>query len=376
MKIAIPKELTEHEKRVAASPETVKKLVAMGARVVIEEGAGLLSNFTDEVYKKAGATLAKAAKVYEKADVVLKVRPPLEGKNKSPDEMKCLPKQTILISLLQPYQNANLIKAAAKNDVTTFAMELVPRITRAQTMDVLSSQSNLSGYKAVIDAAELYGRAFPLMMTAAGTVAPARVLIFGAGVAGLQAVATAKRLGAIVSAFDVRAAAKEQVESLGGRFIEVESVESGDADGGYAKEMTDDYKKRQAAKIEETIAKSDIAITTALIPGKPAPRLITDKMIKSMKPGSIIIDLAVESGGNVEGSKWGETVEKHGVKIFGPANMPSRVAADASSLYAKNLLNFLTLLVKDNKLEIDWDDEIVKATCLTHGGQIVHEQFK
>ena len=211
-------------------------------------------------------------------------------------------------------------------------------------MDVLSSQSNLSGYKAVIDAAELYGRAFPMMMTAAGTVAPARVLVFGAGVAGLQAIATAKRLGGIVFAFDVRAAAKEQVESLGGRFIEVESDESGDASGGYAKEMSDDYKKRQAAKIEEALAKSDIVITTALIPGRPAPRLITDKMIKLMKPGSVIVDLAVESGGNVEGSKWGETVEKHDVKIFGPANMPSRVATDASSLYARNLLNFLSLM--------------------------------
>lgn len=370
MRIVIPKELTEHEKRVAASPETVKKFIGMGAEVIVEEGAGDASYFTDEAYKKAGAKLAKGAKLYDKADIVLKVRPP------SDKEVKSLPEKSTLISLMQPYQNKDLIKACAKQCLTTFSMEMVPRITRAQSMDVLSSQSNLSGYKAVIDAAELYGRAFPMMMTAAGTVAPARVLVFGAGVAGLQAIATAKRMGAVVFAFDVRAAAKEQVESLGGRFIEVESEESGDAAGGYAKEMSDDYKKRQAAKIEEALAKSDIAITTALIPGKSAPRLISDKMVKLMKPGSVIVDLAVESGGNVEGSKYAETVEKHGVKILGPANMPSRVAADASALYAKNLLNFLGLMIKEENLTIDWSDEIIKASCLTHGGDIVHEQFK
>lgn len=370
MKIAIPKELTEHEKRVAASPDTVKKFVAMGAEVVVEEGAGQGSNVLDEAYTKAGATIAKGAKVYEKADIILKVRPP------SQKEATNIPAGANIISLMQPYQNQDLMKTLAKNKVTSFAMELVPRITRAQSMDVLSSQSNLAGYKAVIDAAELYGRAFPMMMTAAGTVAPARVLIFGAGVAGLQAIATAKRLGAIVFAFDVRAAVKEQVESLGGRFVEVPSDETGETSGGYAKEMSEDYKKRQAAKIEETLAKTDIAITTALIPGKPAPRLITDKMIQLMRPGSVIVDLAVESGGNVEGSKLGEVVEKHGVQIMGPANMPSRVAADASSLYAKNLLNFVDLLVKDKKIEIDWNDEIIKASCLTHNGEIVHETFK
>lgn len=376
MKIAIPKETTEFERRVAASPETVKKLIALGAEVTIEEDAGLASHFTNDAYTKAGAKLAKGAKVYENSTIVLKVRAPQMGTNKSPDEMKNIPNKATLISLLQPHQNKELLKAAAKNIITTFSMEMVPRITRAQGMDVLSSQSNLSGYKAVIDAAELYGKAFPMMMTAAGTVAPARVLVFGAGVAGLQAIATAKRLGAIVSAFDVRSETKEQVESLGGRFVEVESDESGNSNGGYAKEMSEDYKKRQAAKIEETLAKTDIAITTALIPGKPAPRLITDKMIQLMKPGSVIIDLAVESGGNVEGSQINEVIEIHGVKIMGPANMPSRVATDASALYAKNLLNFVGLLIKDGKLDIDWNDEIIKATCLTHDGQIVNEQFK
>ncbi len=376
MKIAIPKETTEFEKRVAASPETVKKLIALGAEVIVEEDAGLASNFTNDAYTKAGAKLAKGSKVYEKSIIVLKVRAPQLGENKSPDEMKNIPSKAALIGLLQPHQNKELIATAAKNDVTTFSMEMVPRITRAQSMDVLSSQSNLSGYKAVIDAAELYGKAFPMMMTAAGTIAPARVLVFGAGVAGLQAIATAKRLGAIVSAFDVRSETKEQVESLGGRFVEVESDESGDSSGGYAKEMSEDYKKRQAAKIEETLAKTDIVITTALIPGKPAPRLITDKMVQLMKPGSVIVDLAVESGGNVEGSKLNKVIERNGVKIMGPANMPSRIATDASALYSKNLLNFVGLLIKDGKLDIDWDDEIIKATCLTHDGQIVNEQFK
>ena len=273
--------------------------------------------------------------------------------------------------MLNPHQNADLIDAYNKRKITAFSLELAPRITRAQALDVLSSQSNLAGYRAVIEAASVFTRAFPMMMTAAGTIPPARVMILGAGVAGLQALATAKRLGAIVSVFDVRAAAKEQVESLGGTFVEVDSDESGEGTGGYAKEMSDAYKARQAAKIKEVLQKSDIAISTALIPGRPAPRLLTADMVKGMKPGSVIVDLAVESGGNCEGSVVGEVINKDGVSIIGYANMPGRIPTDASALYARNLLHLLTLCVdKDKKtLALNWEDEIIQAIALTHDGK-------
>ncbi|MDZ4322530.1 MAG: Re/Si-specific NAD(P)(+) transhydrogenase subunit alpha [Alphaproteobacteria bacterium] len=377
MQIAVLKEKRPYETRVAATPETVKKLIALGFSVTVEKGAGDSSQYPDSQYEAAGAKVAASPeKTLDKAKIILKVLPPMTKKDGGEDEVKLLPEGALLIGMLQPYAKAELIEDYNKRKITAFSLELAPRITRAQAIDVLSSQSNLAGYRAVIEAANALHRAFPMMMTAAGTIAPARVLILGAGVAGLQAIATAKRLGAIVSVFDVRAAAKEQVESLGGTFVEVESEESGDAVGGYAKEMSKDYKDRQAAKIKEVIGKSDIVITTALIPGKPAPRLITADMVKGMKPGSVIVDLAVESGGNCEGSVVGEVVEKDGVKILGYANMPGRIPTDASAVYARNLLNLLTLCMdKDSKtLKINWDDEIIQAIALTHEGKTRNEK--
>ena len=371
--IAIVKETAEHEKRVAATPETVKKLIALGAKVSIETGAGDAASFIDKAYEDAGASIAtSAAQAIAGADVVLKVQA-------SSSDVETLASGTYLIGQFSPYQNADTIKAAAAKGVNAFSMELVPRITRAQAMDVLSSQSNLAGYKAVLDAAEQFTRAFPMMMTAAGTVAPARVFVMGAGVAGLQAIATAKRLGAVVSATDVRPAAKEQVESLGGTFVAVQDDEfkAAETSGGYAKEMSADYKAKQAALVEETISKQDIVITTALIPGRPAPRLVTAKMVESLKPGSVIVDLAVESGGNVELSVAGQVIVKNGVKIVGHINVPSRLATDASALYSKNLLNLVTLMIDKEKSElaVNWDDDIIKGIALTRDGKIIHPNF-
>lgn len=374
MKIAIGKETLGAEKRVAASPESVKKLIGLGAEVTVENGAGAASAFPDDQYAAAGAKLASSADIYKDADVVLRVRHPAAG------EVSKMKKGAVLVGMLAPYQEKDLLKAYASAGVSAFSMELVPRITRAQTMDVLSSQANLAGYRAVLEAANEFGRGFPMLMTAAGTVPAAKVFIMGAGVAGLQAIATARRLGAIVSATDVRAAAKEQVQSLGATFVMVENEETKAAEtaGGYAKEMSEDYKKQQAALIADTIKKQDIVITTALIPGKKAPVLVNEDMVKSMKPGSVLVDLAVEQGGNVALSKSGEVVDVAGVKIVGYANLPSRIAADASALYARNLVNFLTPLVdKETKnLKINWEDEIVKATALTKDGEIIHPNFK
>jgi NAD(P) transhydrogenase subunit alpha len=376
MKIAIPKERRPGESRVAATPDTVKKLIALGAEVMVEQGAGGGSSIPDQLYRDAGAAIAPdLSALLSGADVVLKVQRPMTPAEGS-DELAAVKPGALLIGMLAPFANRDQVADYAKRKIDAFSMELLPRITRAQSMDVLSSQSNLAGYKAVVDAASEFGRVFPMMMTAAGTVPPARVLVLGAGVAGLQAIATAKRLGAIVSAFDVRPAVKEQVESLGASFVMVESEETASAEtkGGYAKEMSEDYKRKQAAKIAETLKKQDIAICTALIPGKRAPVLITEAMVKDMKPGSVIVDLAVESGGNCEGSELDKVVTKHGVKIVGHANVPSRVAVDASALYARNLLQFVALLIdKDSKqLKINWEDEIVRGTCLTRGGAVVH----
>jgi len=373
IKVAIPKEVADSEPRVAVSPETVKKLTALGAEVVIESGAGEKSSLTDEQYKEAGGKIVKTPEdIFKKADIVLKVRA-------DEKDMEQAEKNTLIIGLFSPFQNQDLINKAAEKNVISMAMELMPRITRAQSMDVLSSQSNLAGYKSVLDAAEHYKRAFPMMMTAAGSIAPAKVFIMGAGVAGLQAIATAKRLGAIVSATDVRPAAKEQVQSLGATFVAVEDDEFKEAEtaGGYAKEMSKEYQKKQAELVEETIAKQDIVITTALIPGKPAPKLINEKMVKSMRPGSVIVDMAVDMGGNVDISEPGKVVEKHNVTIIGHHNIPGRLATDASSLYAKNLLNLLNLLInkETGKLEIDWEDEIVKNITLTKDGNITHPDF-
>lgn len=375
MKIAIPKERRPNETRVAASPETVKKLAALGCDVFVEKGAGVAASFTDTAYKDAGATIGKdAATTYKDAKAVLKVQKPIAGGKD--DELKVLPKGTIVVSIADPYRSEKELDAYAKAGLTAFAMDFVPRITRAQSMDVLSSQSNLAGYKSVLDGAAVFNRAFPMMMTAAGTIAPAKVFVMGAGVAGLQAIATARRLGAVVSATDVRPASKEQVESLGAKFVAVEDDEFKQAEtaGGYAKEMSDAYKAKQATLIAETIAKVDMVITTALIPGRPAPVLVTAEMVKSMKPGSVIVDLAVENGGNCELSVAGKVVEKDGVSIVGYNNVPGRLATDASSLYAKNVFNFFELMFdkEAKELKIDWNDEIIKGTCVTHEGSIVH----
>jgi len=381
VKIVIPKERRAHEYRVAATPDTVKKLISHGATVAVEAGSGSGASISDEAYKLAGAEiLTNATELLGSADVILKVQRPLRAGEGDMDEVSAIKNGAILICIASPFNDPDTIAALASAGVTLFAMEFMPRITRAQSMDVLSSQSNLAGYKAVLDAAQYYGRVFPMMMTAAGTVAPARVMIMGVGVAGLQAIATAKRLGAIVSATDVRAATKEQVESLGGKFIMVEpdGDEDAETEGGYAKEMSDDYKRRQAELIADTIKTQNIVITTALIPGKPAPLLINEDMVASMKAGSVIVDLAVEQGGNVAGSKAGEVINVGGVSIVGHINVPSRLATDASALYAKNLLNFMELLIDDEAkaLSVDWDDEIVKGTLVSKDGNIVHEALK
>lgn len=374
LNISVISETASNEKRVAASPDTVKKYIDMGCTVYIQSGAGIHASFTDEMFKEVGAKIVKTANdAAGKADILLCVQPPADT------VLEKLKKGALLIGILAPYDNAAAISKWAKTGITSMAMELIPRITRAQAMDVLSSQANLAGYISVLDAANEFNRAFPMMMTAAGTVPPARVFVMGAGVAGLQAIATAKRLGAIVSATDVRPAAKEQVESLGGTFVAVEDEEFKQAEtaGGYAKEMSKEYQKKQQELVEKTLEKQDIVITTALIPGRPAPKLISEKMIKSMKPGSVIIDLAVERGGNCDASKLGKVVEKDGVRIVGHENVPSRLAASSAALYAKNLQNLLGLLIDKEKkaLAIDWEDEIVTGITLTKDGGIVHEQF-
>lgn len=375
MRVAIPAEISNAETRVAATPETVKKLVNLGASITVQADAGRASGITNADYEAAGATIAAdAAATYKDADLILKVRRP------EASELAHVKRGASVIATMDPYGQDAALNAMAQAGVNGFAMEFMPRITRAQVMDVLSSQANLAGYRAVIDGAAEYGRALPMMMTAAGTVPAARIFIMGVGVAGLQAIATARRLGAIVTATDVRPATKEQVESLGAKFIAVEDDEFKQAEtsGGYAKEMSDGYKAKQAALVASHIAKQDIVITTALIPGRPAPKLITADMVHSMRAGSVIIDLAVERGGNCELAKAGETViTDNGVHIVGNLNVPGRLAATASSLYAKNLLAFVeTMVDKENKsLSPKWDDELVKATLLTRDGAVVHPNF-
>ncbi len=380
MKISVAKERRSQERRVAASPDTVKRLVGMGLEVVVESGAGAGAAIPDAAYAAVGATIAAdAATALGTGDIVLKVQRPLQAGEGEIDEIALMKRGAMLIGLLQPLQRPEDAGVYARAGLTAFAMELVPRITRAQAMDVLSSQSNLAGYKAVLDAAAEYGRAMPMMMTAAGTIPPARVLVMGAGVAGLQAIATARRLGAIVSATDVRLAAKEQVESLGASFlvVDLEAMKAMETAGGYAKEMGADFARRQREHVTEALRKIDIVICTALVPGRKAPVLITRDMVAVMRPGSVIVDLAVEQGGNVEGSEFGKVVTTaNGVTILGHANMPSRIAFDASQLYAKNLLNFLGLLIdKDKALKIDVGDEIIKATLMTRDGAVVHPQL-
>ena len=380
MKIAVLKERRPNETRVAASPETVGKMVAMGLDIVVESGAGESSSFSDDAYKKAGASIGKDARAAAAgADVVIKIQRPMIA-SEGHDEMAALSKGQALVSLMNALNEPKFVGAMAAAGVAGFALELIPRITRAQSMDVLSSQSNLAGYRAVLDGAAAFGRAFPMMMTAAGTIPPARALVMGAGVAGLQAIATARRLGAVVSATDVRPAAKEQVESLGGTFVAVEDEEFKQAEtaGGYAKEMSAEYQKKQAALIAETIKKQDMVITTALIPGRPAPKLISADMVKTMKPGAVIVDLAVEQGGNCELSEYNSVVRKHGVTIVGHANVPGRLAESASNLFARNILNFVSLLVdaETKALKIDTEDEIIAGTLVTRDGKVVHKDVK
>ncbi len=368
----IPKESDPNESRVAASAETVKKFIALGFDVGVEKGAGEKSRIPDAEFTAAGARIGTAADA-KTADVVLKVRRPSDA------ELKGYKSGAALFAMLDPYGHEDAVAALAKAGISAFTMEFMPRITRAQVMDVLSSQANLAGYQAVIDAAEVYDRAMPMMMTAAGTVPAAKVFVMGAGVAGLQAIATARRLGAVVTATDVRPAAKEQVASLGAKFIAVEDDEfkAAETAGGYAKEMSKEYQVKQAALVADHIAKQDIVITTALIPGRPAPRLVSKEMVASMRPGSVLVDLAVERGGNVEGAIAGQIAEINGVKIVGHLNVPGRIAASASQLYARNLIAFVeTLVDKETKLlKIDPEDELVKATLLTHQGKILHPAF-
>jgi NAD(P) transhydrogenase subunit alpha len=373
-RIAVTKERRSAETRVAATPDTVKKLIALGFEVSVETGAGAGASIPDADFAGAGATIAKnAGEALSGADVMLTVRPPTD------EEIAALKSGAIVAGMLDAFNNRPLLDVLAAKGVSAFAMEFVPRITRAQVMDVLSSQANLAGYRAVVEAAEAYGRALPMMMTAAGTVAPAKIFIMGVGVAGLQAIATARRMGGVVTATDVRPATKEQVESLGAKFLAVEDDEFKNAQtaGGYAKEMSPEYQAKQAALVSTHIQKQDIVITTALIPGRPAPKLVSAEQVASMKPGSILVDLAIEQGGNVVGAKLGEVADVGGVKILGIPNLPGRVAADASNLYSRNLLAFAGLLVnKEGALAPDYEDEILKASLITHGGAVVHPTFK
>ena len=372
--IAVTRERRDGETRCAVTPETVKKLIALGATVTVEAGTGLGSSFPDADYAEAGAVVAKDTKAaLDRADILLKVRGP------TAQETSAMKPGTIVVALLDAFRDKDTVTAMAGASLTSFAMEFVPRISRAQVMDALSSQANLAGYRAVIEAAYAFGKGFPMMMTAAGTVAPAKVFVMGVGVAGLQAIATARRLGAVVTATDVRPATKEQVESLGAKFLAVEDEEFRNAQtaGGYAKPMSAEYPAKQVVLTGEHIKKQDIVITTALIPGRAAPVLVTAEQVATMKPGSVLIDLAVEAGGNVEGAKAGEVVTTaKGVRIVGYTNLPGRIAADASSLYAKNLVAFVGLMIKDGALALDLEDEILKAAAVTHGGAVVHEGVK
>jgi NAD(P) transhydrogenase subunit alpha len=379
MKIAVLKETANYEHRVAISPETVKKFVEMGFNVCIEKDAGVTAAISDAEYVAAGARVSSVPlELLADANILLKVQPGNIDTKNDLNEFKLLPEHAIVIGMLAPYDNKQAIETYNNKKISCFAMEFVPRITRAQTMDVLSSQSNLAGYKAVIEGANEFGKIFPMLMTAAGTISPTRVLVLGAGVAGLQAIATAKRLGAIVSAFDVRAAAKEQVESLGASFIEVTSSDNLETTGGYAKETSDEYRNKQQALIGEALKKIDIVICTALIPGKKAPQLITEEMLANIKPGSVIVDLATASGGNCARSEKDKIITHEGIKIIGHSNMPARVANDASKLYAKNLYNFISLLYdkETQKISINLEDEIIKNSLITHNGEIVNNLVK
>jgi NAD(P) transhydrogenase subunit alpha len=370
VKVAVPKEIEHGERRVALVPDTAKMLVAAGLQVGVEAGAGAAAFLTDAQYEQAGATVAnRAGTMLHDADAVLKVQAPRES------EIALLKRGSVLISFLQPATQGDIVKSLAQHGITAFSLELLPRISRAQSMDALSSQASASGYKAVLMAADRLGKLFPMMMTAAGTVAPARVLVMGAGVAGLQAIATARRLGAVVSSYDVRPAVKEEVQSLGATFIEL-ALEAQVGEGGYAREQSEEFLSKQRELIGEHIARSDVVITTAAVPGRKAPLLVTADMVRGMRPGSVIVDLAAETGGNVELSQPGKDVDVGGVTIMGARNVPSTMPLTTSQLFARNVANLLLHLVKNGVLAIDFQDEITKGACVTHGGEIVNERAK
>ncbi|MET0285183.1 MAG: Re/Si-specific NAD(P)(+) transhydrogenase subunit alpha [Polyangiales bacterium] len=374
LKVFVPKERRAGETRVAFTPDTVKKLVKEKVEVLVEAGAGAAASHLDKTYEAAGAKIVTDIKdAWATSDIVLKVTEAAENPDLGKHEADALKPGAILLGLMSPHRNVDMVKRLLNNKVSTLALELVPRITRAQSMDVLSSQANIAGYKAVLLAAANLPKYFPLLMTAAGTIQPARVVIMGAGVAGLQAIATAKRLGAVVEVSDIRPAVKEQVQSLGGKFIELPDLESGEGQGGYAKEMSAEFIAKQQEILSARIAQADVVITTALIPGRPAPRLVTAAMVERMKPGSVIVDLAVEQGGNCELSELNKTVIKHGVKIIGEANLAASLAADASTLFARNVLSLLMLFAKGGELKLDLNDEVIKGTLLTHNGEIIHQ---
>ncbi len=365
MKIGTIKETRTGERRVALTPTVVRELAGKGFQVLVETGAGLNAHFTDDQYREAGATVASKKEVFEQADVIVKINPP------SDEDLPLFRKGQIFVGLLFPYNNPELAQSLAGKGVTAFAMELIPRISRAQNMDVLSSQSNLAGYKAVIIGADALEKIFPLMMTAAGTIRPARVLIYGVGVAGLQAIATAKRLGAIVEATDIRPETKEEAESLGAKFIQVQDADLKDvSEGGYAKEASEEFLRKQKEAVDKSLFQADLVITTALVMGRKAPRLITEEQIKQMKHGAVIVDMAVEQGGNVELSRPDEIVTKHGVSIIGKTNLPSLLAVNASELYAKNMYNFLTFLMPEGEPKIDLEDEIIDGTLSVYEGKV------
>ncbi|HEX5661333.1 MAG TPA: Re/Si-specific NAD(P)(+) transhydrogenase subunit alpha [Polyangiales bacterium] len=380
LKVFVPKERRAGETRVAFTPDTVKKLVKEKVDVLVEAGAGLAASHLDKTYEAAGAKIVTdmpgVKDAWATSDIVLKVTEAAENPDLGKHEADALKPGAILVGLMSPHRNVDMVKRLLTNKVSTLALELVPRITRAQSMDVLSSQANIAGYKAVLLAAANLPKYFPLLMTAAGTIQPARVVIMGAGVAGLQAIATAKRLGAVVEVSDIRPAVKEQVQSLGGKFIELPNLESGEGQGGYAKEMSAEFIAKQQEILSARIAQADVVITTALIPGRPAPKLVTAAMVERMKPGSVIIDLAVEQGGNCELSELNKTVIKHGVKIIGESNLAASLATDASTLFARNVLSLLMLFAKGGELKLDLNDEVIKGTLLTHDGEIIHGPTK
>ncbi len=370
MKALVPKETAPGERRVAATPETVKKLTAAGLEVAVESGAGEASEHSDQDYKDAGASIVPdAGKAAAGADIVLRVQPP------NADEIAKLKKDAVLISYLQPATYADTVRKLADRGVTAFAVEMIPRISRAQSMDALSSQASIAGYKAVLMAANRLGKYFPMLMSAAGTIAPARVLVLGAGVAGLQAIATARRLGAVVEAYDVRPAVRDEVRSLGATFLELQ-LEAQEGEGGYAREQTDEFLRKQRELLTDRVAAADVLITTAAVPGRRAPVLVTADMIKGMRPGSVVVDLAAETGGNTELTKSGEVVQVDGVTIDGTTNIPSTVPVHASQLYARNLLNLLQPMLKDGRLELDLEDEVVKGALITRSGEVVNENAK